>query len=159
MRRHIFDSLCIAPYVTGEQILDVGSGAGIPGIPLAIALPDRQFSLLDSNGKKTRFLTQAKIELRLNNLDVINTRVEQFHPPRLFDTIITRAFADVATTLNLLDHLWSAAGQLLLMKGPGVYDEFQSLPAGYRSEVLPLSVPDTPQKRYLLIVKRSDDHG
>lgn len=155
LRRHIYDSLSVVPFVQGQRIADVGSGGGIPGIPLAMVYPDKQFVLIDSNGKKTRFITQAKLHFKLDNLSVVQSRVEEYRPEILFDQIITRGFADVALSAQLLDHLWDQSGMCLLMKGPAVFDELEQLEnSNIDSEVVSLSVPDTDEQRYLLKLKR-----
>lgn len=124
---HIFDSLAVAPYIEGENCLDVGSGGGLPGIPLAIMQPQRSFTLLDTNGKKTRFMQQAVIELGLKNVNIVHSRVEIWQTEHQFDTIISRAFAsiiDFITTSSL--HL-SKNGQLLAMKGQFPKSELSTL--------------------------------
>lgn len=108
--KHLLDSLVVQPYVEGSLILDVGSGAGLPGIPFAITSPDKQFVLIDTNGKKTRFLTQAKIELKLENIEVIHQRVEDYQPEAdghriYFDVIIARAYAGTDEILKNTAHL------------------------------------------------------
>lgn len=115
--KHLLDSLAVMPYVEGESVLDVGSGAGLPGIPLALALPHRRFVLLDSNGKKTRFLTHARIELGLENVEIVNTRVEDYRPGLYFDVIIARAWASTAEILEKTAHLQRPGTQILVMQG------------------------------------------
>ena len=130
--RHIFDSLSILPWLRGPQVLDVGSGAGLPGIPLAIVEPTLQFQLLDSNAKRTRFMTQMVHELALDNVQVIRSRAEDFQPLQKFDCIITRAFGSIEKLL-LLSRSWGAAhSQILAMKGQQPEAELQVLPKGYR---------------------------
>ncbi len=120
--KHLLDSLAVQPYVEGDLILDVGSGAGLPGIPFAITSPDKHFVLIDSNGKKTRFLTQAKIELKLDNVEVIHSRVEDYHPAidghRIyFDVITARAYAATDDILSSTAHLQNEATRILIMQG------------------------------------------
>jgi 16S rRNA (guanine527-N7)-methyltransferase len=115
--KHLLDSLAVMPYIEGETVLDVGSGAGLPGIPLALALPQRRFVLLDSNGKKTRFLTQAKIELGLENVEIVNQRVEDYRPGLYFDVIVARAWADATAMLEKTAHLQRPGTQILVMQG------------------------------------------
>lgn len=120
--KHLLDSLVVQPYVEGSRVLDVGSGAGLPGIPFAITSPDKKFVLIDSNGKKTRFLTQAKIDLKLDNMEVIHQRVEDYQPVidghRIyFDVITARAYASTDDILSSTAHLQNEATRLLIMQG------------------------------------------
>jgi len=120
--KHLLDSLAVQPFVEGSIILDVGSGAGLPGIPFAITSPDKKFVLIDSNGKKTRFLTQAKIDLKLDNVEVIHQRVEDYHPVTdghriYFDVITARAYAATDDILSTTAHLQSEATRILIMQG------------------------------------------
>ncbi|MFO1435301.1 MAG: 16S rRNA (guanine(527)-N(7))-methyltransferase RsmG [Gammaproteobacteria bacterium] len=116
LTRHLLDSLAVIPHVRGERLLDVGSGAGLPGIVIAIALPDVSCTLLDSQGKKTRFLTQVAIELKLKNVEVVQARIEEFDPGTKFDCIISRAFAELSTFAELAKPLLATGGVLLAMK-------------------------------------------
>ncbi len=120
--KHLLDSLAVQPYLEGSVILDVGSGAGLPGIPFAITSPDKQFALIDSNGKKTRFLTQAKIDLKLENIEVIHQRVENYQPivdgHRIyFDVITARAYATTGAILSSTAHLQNENSCILVMQG------------------------------------------
>jgi 16S rRNA (guanine527-N7)-methyltransferase len=120
--RHLLDSLAVQPYVEGKTILDVGSGAGLPGIPFAITSPDKRFYLIDSNGKKTRFLTQAKIDLKLENVEVIHQRVEDYQPVAdghriYFDVITARAYAATDDILRSTAHLQGKDTSILVMQG------------------------------------------
>ena len=115
--RHLLDSLSIAEHLSGRRVLDVGTGAGLPGIPLAIVFPDREFHLLDSNGKKTRFLFQVKTELGLDNISIHNARVESFTPIERFEVVLSRAFASLLDMVSGCRHLLSEGGRLLAMKG------------------------------------------
>ncbi len=156
--RHLLDSLSVAPFVAeaGDNWLDVGSGGGMPGIPLAILFPERQFTLLDSNGKKTRFLTQVKLELKLANLQVIHSRVEEFKPEQPFDGVCSRAFSSLEDFSNWTRHLGSAQTQWLAMKGVHPDDELQALPTDFRlSATHVLKVPGCQGQRHLLILRRS----
>lgn len=114
---HVLDSLAIIPFVHGERVIDVGSGAGLPGIPLAISQPQLNVVLLDSNGKKTRFLQEAKRSLRLENVEIVNDRAENFHPSQPFDTVISRAFSELGQMLHWTKHLVAKNGIWLAMKG------------------------------------------
>ncbi|MFK0571397.1 16S rRNA (guanine(527)-N(7))-methyltransferase RsmG [Endozoicomonas sp.] len=109
--RHIIDSLSIVPHVTGDSVLDVGSGPGLPGIVLAIMYPGKKFTTLDSNGKKTRFMLQAKMDLQLANLDVANARVESFKAQVPFDAITSRAFSSLVNMVDGTKHFYKAAGR------------------------------------------------
>jgi len=156
--RHLLDSLSVVPFVqeAGDNWLDVGSGGGMPGIPLAILFPERRFTLLDSNGKKTRFLTQVKLELKLANLEVIHNRVEAFQPALPFSGIVSRAFSSLDDFANWTRHLGDQQTQWLSMKGVHPDDELQALPADFRlqhSQVL--KVPGCQGQRHLLILRRT----
>ncbi|HCJ27973.1 MAG TPA: 16S rRNA (guanine(527)-N(7))-methyltransferase RsmG [Pseudomonas sp.] len=156
--RHLLDSLSVAPYVRqgGSRWLDVGSGGGMPGIPLAILFPERSFTLLDSNGKKTRFLTQVKLELKLPNLDVVHSRVEQFRPEQAFNGITSRAFSSLDDFTNWTRHLGDLDTRWLAMKGVQPDDELQALPADFQLEhCLVLKVPGCQGQRHLLILRRT----
>ena len=156
--RHLLDSLSVVPFVVeaGDNWLDVGSGGGMPGIPLAILFPERQFTLLDSNGKKTRFLTQVKLELKLANLEVIHSRVEAFTPELPFSGIVSRAFSSLEDFSNWTRHLGDGQTQWLAMKGVHPDDELQALPADFRlTATHVLKVPGCQGQRHLLILRRS----
>lgn len=156
--RHLLDSMSVVPFVTeaGDNWLDVGSGGGMPGIPLAILFPERQFTLLDSNGKKTRFLTQVKLELKLANLQVIHNRVEEFRPEQPFSGICSRAFSSLEDFSNWTRHLGDGNTQWLAMKGVHPDDELQALPADFRlTATHVLKVPGCQGQRHLLILRRS----
>lgn len=126
--RHILESLAIAPFLSGARRVDVGSGAGLPGIPLAIVEPHRHYTLLDSNGKKTRFLTEVKTRLGLANVAVVTERVEHWRPQERFDAVLTRAFADLPTTCGKIAHLLDQSGQLFAMKSQDALNEAHSIP-------------------------------
>ena len=150
---HLLDSLAIANYVNGPRVLDMGTGPGLPGIPLAIALPEISFVLLDSNGKKTRFLVQAKSGLGLANVEVVHSRVEDYQPDLGFNTITARAFASLETMLARSRHLCASAGRYLLMKGRLPKDELGEIPAGFKvRETLALKVPGVEAERHLIII-------
>ncbi len=156
--RHLLDSLSVVPFVAegGARWLDVGSGGGMPGVPLAIMFPERAFTLLDSNGKKTRFLTQVKLELSLANLEVIHSRVEQYRPDSPFDGISSRAFSALQDFAAWTRHLGGAETRWLAMKGVQPDDELQALPADFRLEACHvLKVPGCQGQRHLLILRRT----
>ncbi|HXH04653.1 MAG TPA: 16S rRNA (guanine(527)-N(7))-methyltransferase RsmG [Candidatus Competibacteraceae bacterium] len=149
--KHILDSLAILPWLQGPTVLDVGSGAGLPGIPLAIARPDLAFTLLDSSGKRTRFMEQAVTELGLVNVHVVWSRVEDYRPEAAFACVVSRAFASLADMLVLAGRLCAAGGCLLAMKGQRPEDELRTLPPGYRLlGVEPLAVPGLDAERCLV---------
>jgi 16S rRNA (guanine527-N7)-methyltransferase len=156
--RHLLDSLSVVPFVAerGDSWLDVGSGGGMPGVPLAIMFPERRFTLLDSNGKKTRFLTQVKLELKLANLEVVHSRVEEFRPELPFAGICSRAFSSLEDFSNWTRHLGDANTHWLAMKGVHPDDELQALPADFRLQSCEvLRVPGCQGQRHLLILRRS----
>ena len=149
--RHLLDSLSILPWIEGPRVLDVGSGAGLPGIPLAVTRPGLEFCLLDSNGKRTRFLTQAVTELQLKNVEVVRSRVEDYQPSFLFNSVVSRAFATLAELLASAGRLCAPTGRLLAMKGVFPDDELARLPPGYvLAGVYPLHVPSLEAERCLV---------
>lgn len=135
---HIIDSLIIQPYLQGTHLLDVGSGAGLPGLPLAIANPHQQWVLLDKNSKKTRFLTQAIAELHLSNVKVVHSRAEDFHPSSCFDTIVSRALGTLALFIQTTQHLICPGGMLLAMKGKYPAEELEHLPNHFKASQINL---------------------
>ena len=150
--RQLLDSLSIAPFVKGPELLDVGCGAGLPGIPLAIVHPEQQVTLIDSNGKKTRFVQQAIAELKLTNANVIQGRVEDLTQDERFNTITSRAFADLHLMIRLTEHLLKPNGQWAAMKsGIDELDESQ-LPEGKQVVIHQLQVPGEIAARRLLVV-------
>lgn len=153
---HLLDSLAILPHVKSPRIADIGTGAGLPGIPLAICLPDCHFTLVDSNSKKTRFVQQAVLELQLKNVEVVHSRVEQFKPPRLFTTVISRAFASMPDIVDLTGHLLAEDGCLLAMKGQIPEQELAELNLDYT--VIPLNVPGIDAERCLICMEKGK-HG
>jgi 16S rRNA (guanine527-N7)-methyltransferase len=154
--RHLLDSLSVVPYIQGERQLDVGSGGGMPGIPLAILFPDMNVTCLDSNGKKTRFLTQVKLELKLDNLDVIHSRAEAFQPEQPFTGIISRAFSSLEDFTQWTRHMGDTQTRWLAMKGLHPADELVALPADFRLEsAQALAVPGCKGQRHLLILRRT----
>lgn len=148
---HLLDSLAVLPHLKPGRTLDVGTGAGLPGIPLAIVMPNSQFVLLDSNAKKTRFVQHALLELRLNNSTVVQTRVEDYHPEQRFDTIITRAFASLADIQNQTQHLLASNGELIAMKGQPTLQELNTITADYA--VTDIKVPGIDAMRCLITIK------
>ena len=150
---HLLDSLAVLPHVRGPRVLDVGSGAGLPGIPLAVAGPALHVTLLESNHKKSAFLTQAVAELQLANVQVVMERVESWQPEARFDTIVSRAFAELGEFASLAGRLLAPQGVLAAMKGVHPFEEIERLPQGYRVErVVRLSVPGLDAERHLVLM-------
>lgn len=156
--RHLLDSLAILPYVRGPRVLDIGTGPGLPGIPLAIARPELAFTLLDAIAKKTQFVTQTIGALGLKNVEVVRTRVENYRPAQKFDTLVSRAFASMAEMLAAARHLCGPHGRFLAMKGAYPEEEMAAIPAEFVvQEVVTLTVPGLQAQRHLVIlVPRSD---
>ncbi|MBI4194481.1 MAG: 16S rRNA (guanine(527)-N(7))-methyltransferase RsmG [Betaproteobacteria bacterium] len=151
---HLLDCLAIIPYVGAKTIVDVGSGAGLPGIPLAIALPQAQVTLVDSAHKKAAFLKQAVIELHLKNADVVCERVERWTPPKRFDVVVSRALSDLAEFVALGARLCKADGVMAAMKGVYPHEELALLPQGFAVQrIIPLKVPGVRAERHLVLVR------
>ena len=152
---HILDSLSVLPHVaSAHTLVDVGTGAGLPGIPLALARPNLRVTLLDSSHKKATFLEQARMELRLENVAVACERVERWHPQAKFDAVVSRAFAELADFVQGARHLVAPEGTMLAMKGVHPFDEIARLPATCRLDrVVELAVPTLEAKRHLVLLK------
>lgn len=155
--RHLLDSLAMVPHVDGLSTLaDLGTGPGLPGIPLAIALPGLRVTLVESNGKKARFLREAVRQLKLANAEVAESRIEALDRPGAFDAITARALATLPDILAAGGHLPGADGRLLAMKGVNPVDEIAALPPGWQLEtVTSLDVPGLQAERHLVVVARS----
>jgi 16S rRNA (guanine527-N7)-methyltransferase len=153
--KHLIDSLAIGPYLHGQRIIDVGTGAGLPGIPLALAYPDKAFTLLDRNGKKTRFLNQVVRQLKLANVDVVDARVERYNSAQGFDTITSRAFTSLADMLKKTSHLTSNTGRFLAMKGQHPQAELNELPVGFDAQVHTVQLGNQDLQRHVVILKRN----
>lgn len=152
---HLLDSLALLPYLHAGTLLDVGSGAGLPGIPLAVMRPDMQVTLLDSNSKKSAFQQQAVIELGLGNVEVVSRRVEQFRPPAGYAQIVSRAFSELADFVGLTGHLLAPGGRWLAMKGLYPGQEIGRLPQDVVVEAVhKLVVPGVDGDRHLVVIKR-----
>lgn len=148
---HLLDSLSVMPYIQSGNLLDVGSGAGLPGIPLAICKPELQVTVLDSSHKKTSFMRQALAELGIPNLQVVCSRVEAYVPEHPFDIVISRAFSDLAEFMQLTRHLGKHGAQWLAMKGVYPFEELAQI----KSEpirVVPLQVPGLEAQRHLVFL-------
>lgn len=157
VRLHILDSLAVLPHLQVGSVIDIGTGAGLPGIPLSIFRPDDEFVLLDSNAKKTRFVQQAIVELKLKNVRVYHKRVEDFRPERLFNTVITRAFASMADIQKLTGHLVMGRGELLAMKGQPTPEELQVISDDFA--VIPLNIPGINAERCLIRIRSTEENG
>jgi 16S rRNA (guanine527-N7)-methyltransferase len=152
---HIMDSLSIAPFLQGERIIDIGTGAGLPGIPLSLTHPHLHFTLLDSNSKKTRFLMQTVAELKLTNVEVIHARCEDFKPKVKFDSIVSRAFSSITVMLAGTQHLLADQGQFLAMKGVYPEQELAHIPSGFIvSNVHKLTIKGLAAERHVACIHR-----
>jgi len=151
--RHLLDSLAIAPWCTGQRLIDVGTGAGLPGVPLALLYPQKEIHLLDSNSKKTRFLFQVKTALGLDNISVHHARVESFTPIQRYDAVLSRAFASLLDMVTGCGHLLCESGQFIAMKGGLCESELASIDAlGLSTTVHELNVPGLAEQRHLVIL-------
>ena len=149
--KHLLDSLAVVPHISGQRIIDVGTGGGLPGIPLAICFPHKTIDLLDSNSKKTRFLIQAKAELGLVNTQVIHDRVENYQPDLGYDSVISRAFASMQDMLHWTDHLLADEGVWWAMKAQQEFEDLTMLPGlVVIEETIPLKVPGLDAERMLI---------
>ncbi|KFD22002.1 MULTISPECIES: 16S rRNA (guanine(527)-N(7))-methyltransferase RsmG [Tatumella] len=154
--RHIMDSIVVAPYLEGRKFIDVGTGPGLPGIPLSIVCPHAHFTLLDSLGKRVRFLRQVQHELKLENITPVQSRVEAFTDEPLFDGVISRAFASLQDMVSWCHHLPAAGqGRFYALKGQVPDEELSALPEHLVLEsVISLQVPDLEGERHLVILKQ-----
>ncbi|PHM39694.1 16S rRNA methyltransferase GidB [Xenorhabdus mauleonii] len=153
--RHIMDSIVVNPLLSGTRFIDVGTGPGLPGVPLAIVRPDSHFTLLDSLGKRVRFLRQVQHELDLPNIEPVQSRVEEFIPEPPFDGVISRAFASLEDMLSWCHHLPKPVeGRFYALKGTLSEDEVAKLPDGFMLEsIFPLTIPELSEQRHLVILK------
>lgn len=156
--KHILDSLAVSPHLVGERFIDVGTGPGLPGIPLAIMHPDKQFVLLDSLGKRIRFLKQVIHELKISNVLPVQSRVEEFDPEQGFDGVLSRAFASMTDMVNWCQHLPKSGGGLFLaLKGVRPDDEITQLPEWCCViDIKALQVPELEGERHLVILARKE---
>lgn len=149
--KHLLDSLAIVPHIQGQRLIDVGTGGGLPGIPLAICYPERQVDLLDSNSKKTRFLIQAKAELGLKNTQVLHKRVESYQPEEAYDGVISRAFASMQDMLHWTEHLLKPQGYWWAMKAQKEFEDYADTEGRAQiKEVIDLKVPGLEASRMLI---------
>lgn len=164
--RHLLDSLSLIPLIQESmpvsaptesvQILDVGTGPGLPGIPLALNFPDARFVLLDSNGKKTRFVSQAVLELGIKNVHVENSRIESYQCPEQLDIVVSRAFSSLADFARGCSHLSGPNTRLLAMKGQLPVDELSALPSGWTVvRTVEVDIPGTEAQRHIIELKKS----
>tara|TARA_R110002096_G_scaffold426442_2_gene636284 strand:+ start:154 stop:771 length:618 start_codon:yes stop_codon:yes gene_type:complete len=153
VQKHLLDSISLVPYIAMSPVLDVGSGAGLPGIPLAICLPDISFTLLDSNGKKARFMRQAAMDLNLANVKVVQTRVEEYQPEREPRTVLSRAFAPVEKALHMLCGVCAPQGQVQIMLGVRPV-ELPEVAEVTEMQVHSVTIPGLVSQRHLLIANR-----
>ncbi|MEQ1669182.1 MAG: 16S rRNA (guanine(527)-N(7))-methyltransferase RsmG [Sulfuriferula sp.] len=157
LTHHLLDSLSVCPYIHASRLLDVGTGAGLPGLPLAIMYPELQITLSDSNKKKSAFQQQAVIELGLKNVSVVSGRVEDISTSQKFDGIVSRAFSEISLFINLTRHLLAQDGLWYAMKGLYPTQELANLPAGVQvAQVYDLNVPLLNGQRHLLLIKEDD---
>lgn len=156
--RHIMDSVVVAPHLVGSRFIDVGTGPGLPGIPLSIVLPDAHFTLLDSLGKRIRFLRQVQHELGLTNITPVQSRVEDFPAEPPFDGVISRAFASLNDMVSWCHHLPGQGGRFYALKGQLPDDEIGQLPAEFAVDsVIKLRVPQLDGERHLVMIKPNNN--
>lgn len=154
--KHIVDSIVVAPYLERTHYIDVGTGPGLPGIPLAIMLADKEFVLLDSLGKRVRFMKQVAFELGLKNIEPVQSRVEQYQPELALDGVLSRAFASLKDMLHWCEHLVDSEGVFLALKGQFPEQELEQLPAGFGLlESIKLDVPGLQGERHLIKIKKA----
>lgn len=155
--KHVLDSLVVAPYLIGQRFIDVGTGPGLPGVLLAIYYPDKDFTLLDSLGKRIRFLNQVKMQLKLQNITPIQSRVEDHKPVLGYDGVISRAFASLNDMLSWCKHLPAPNGRFFAMKGAAVQEEIAALPDFVKVDAIHnLQVPQLDAQRHLVVLSKSE---
>jgi 16S rRNA (guanine527-N7)-methyltransferase len=151
LQKHVLDSLSLQPYLQGQRLADVGTGAGFPGLILAVVNPERRFTLIEATGKKARFVEQTALRIGCGNVLVVNSRAENYRPFELVDTVVARALASLADFVAYAGHLCAPGGRLLAMKGKRPDDEISALPRAFRVlAVHRLRVPGLPDERHLV---------
>lgn len=156
--KHLLDSLGILPYIKGREIIDIGTGPGLPGIPLALIRLGEHFTLLDSNSKKTRFVTQAVMELGIENVTVVQSRAEAFKPTHPYDVVIARAFAGIKDLLQRVQHLCAPGARVVAMKGQYPEGELEGWPAGFTCEsVEKVNIPGLQAERHVVLIRYKND--
>jgi len=155
MVKHILDSIAVAPFIEGKRIIDVGTGPGLPGIPLSVMLPESSFTLLDSLGKRVRFMKQCAFELDLKNVTPVHSRVEDHKPDHPYDIVLSRAFASLKDMLHWCEHLVDSSGVFVALKGQFPQSEIDEVSDHFRIEsVKALSVPDLEGERHLVNIRK-----
>jgi 16S rRNA (guanine527-N7)-methyltransferase len=158
--RHILDSLSILPYLKGRRVLDIGTGAGLPGIPLAIACPELEFVLLDSSSKKLRFVQQTLAILKLDNVTLEHTRIEDYRPQERFDSVVCRAFSELRELYRHAARLCTSGGRILAMKGIYPVAEIESLHnRNVIEQVVSLTIPGLEAERHLVCMQAAPAGG
>lgn len=153
--KHIVDSIVVAPYLDKTQYIDVGTGPGLPGMPLAIMCPEKHFILLDSLGKRVRFMKQVAYELKIDNIQAVQSRVEDYEPSVTIDGVLSRAFASLKDMLHWCQHLVDSQGVFLALKGQIPIDELQQLPLGFTlQDTIKLDVPGLEGERHIVKIKK-----
>jgi 16S rRNA (guanine527-N7)-methyltransferase len=156
LRKHVLDSLSLEPYLRGDRVADVGTGAGFPGLPLAIVNPQRRFTLIEATGKKARFAERTALQLKCDNVGVVHARAESYRPFELFDTVTARALSSLADFAAYAGHLCAPGGRLLAMKGKRPDEEISALPKSFRVvAVHRLKVPGLDDQRHLVELSKA----
>ena len=153
--KHLLDSLAVLPLLRGHSVADIGSGAGFPGLPLAVADPERRYTLVESTGTKEKFLRHAVSRLALPNVEVVQGRAESYRPPRPLDCVVARALGPLAEFVRVAGHLAGRGGRLLAMKGKAPEAELKALPAGWKAlAVHPVAIPGLDAERCVVELAR-----
>ena len=156
--KHLLDSLAILPLLEAGQVIDIGTGPGLPGIPLSIVRPNQAFTLLDSNVKKTRFVTQSLLELEIRNVTVVQSRAEAYKPEHPFDVVLARAFSAISELLQWVEHLCKPGTRIVAMKGQYPEGEMTGWPAGFQCEsVEKIDVPGLQAERHAVLIRYKND--